>query len=415
MTPLNEPAHFYYAALSHWPFFSPMLLAGLLAKLGSAQALWQASPPQLKAAGLTAGQIKQLAQLQSSYGPAQHAHMLDKLAAAGGRFLLSTDSEFPPLLRHIPHPPLWLYVRGPLLPTAQQICLAVVGTRQATAYGLEMTRNLVGPLAAAGIIIVSGLANGIDSEAHSAALAANGNVIAVLAGGLDQLPKEAERADLIRQVSAQGTLVSEHPLGVAPHRSAYGHRNRLISGLAMALLVVEAGAGSGALITANHALEQGRDVLAVPGMANWESSAGTNELIRQGAAMITRAEDLWAALGLPPTQLPTQLPASPLPGKVAPPPSPSHNKRTLIPAKSKAPKTEPPPPSQPSEAQLAGLDATARALLHAIAAAPRNQDELARACQLASNEAAASLTMLELAGLVATDAQLRYRLADTLN
>jgi DNA processing protein len=412
MTPLNEPAHFYYAALSHWPFFSPMLLAGLLAKLGSAQALWQASRAQLNAAGLTAGQIKQLAQLQSAYGPAQHAQMLDTLAAAGGRFLLSTDAEFPPLLRHIPYPPLWLYVRGPLLPSAQQICLAVVGTRQATAYGLEMTRNLVGPLAAAGIVIVSGLANGIDSAAHGAALAAGGKVIAVLAGGLDQLPKEADRADLIRQVGAQGTLVSEYPLGVAPHRSAYGHRNRLISGLAMALLVVEAGAGSGALITANHALEQGRDVLAVPGMANWESSAGTNELIRQGAAMITRAEDLWAVLGLPPTQLPTQLPTSPSP-------SPSHNKRAIAPAKPKAPKADraeaAPPPNQPSEAQLAGLDATARALLQAIAAAPRNQDELARACQLASSEAAASLTMLELAGLVATDTQLRYRLANTLN
>ena len=207
------------------------------------------------------------------------------------------DDEYPPLLKQIENDaPVVLFVRGKLAADARR--LAVVGTRSATAYGKRMTREIILGLRGSGLHIVSGLASGIDGYAHEAALEAGLTTEAIFGCGVDRVYPPMNTMLANRILAAEGALISEYPLGTLPDRYHFPQRNRIIAGLAQATLVTEAGDKSGALITAMLALDYNRDVMAVPGAVNNPKSRGCHALIRNGAALIERAEDILQALEL---------------------------------------------------------------------------------------------------------------------
>ncbi len=212
-----------------------------------------------------------------------------KVTQAGVRIVTCLDENYPQSLREIHDYPPYLYLQGDI--TTLEPALAVVGSRRASSYGLVTTERLAGELAAAGITIVSGMARGIDTAAHRAALKAGGKSVGVLGSGIDVVyPPENRR--LFAEMAAQGGLISEFPLGTLPLPENFPRRNRLISGLCRGVLVVEAAEQSGSLITAQCALEQGREVFAVPGNISFSSSRGTNRLIKQGAKLVEEVADI---------------------------------------------------------------------------------------------------------------------------
>ena len=204
------------------------------------------------------------------------------------------DSDYPTRLKMIADPPPLLYITGTLT-EQDELALAVVGARRATAAGRAMTEEVSHDLAAAGITVVSGLARGIDAAAHQGALSAKGRTIAVLGCGIDRTyPSEHER--LRRQIEERGAILSEAPMGAPPHSHHFPRRNRIISGLSLGVIVTEAAIRSGSLITARLAAEQGREVFAIPGFVKAETSRGTNALLKEGAALIERAQDVIDAI-----------------------------------------------------------------------------------------------------------------------
>lgn len=263
------------------------------------------------------------------------------------------DRSFPPLLRELHDPPQTLYVRGEVAALAAP-GVAVVGARSCSAYGAQVARSVARDLAAAGVAVVSGLARGVDGEAHRGALESGGQTIAVLGCGIDRdYPRS--HAELARRIAVSGAVVSEYPVGVEPAPWRFPARNRIIAGLSLATVVVEARERSGALITADFALELGRDVFAVPGEITSGLSAGTNDLLRQGAAPLTAVRDVLEALGIETT----------------------------------------------SSAAASAVSDAAAALLVLLRDGAAGADELVRASGLSSAEAAAALVELELAGLAA--------------
>jgi DNA processing protein len=261
---------------------------------------------------------------------------------------------YPPLLAELHDPPARLHLRGGPTEILSRPAVAVVGARSCSRYGAQAARDLARELAAAGIVVVSGLARGIDGEAHRGALAAGGLTVAVLGCGIDRDYPRAH-AQLAGRIAESGLVMSEYPPGVEPAPWRFPARNRIVAGLARATVVVEARERSGALITADFALELGRDVFAVPGEITSGLSKGTNDLIRQGATPLLAAADVLEALGLEPAP-------------AAPPPS---------------------------------LSPEAAAVLAVLADGAATLDELSRAASLGSPEVAVALTELELAGLVA--------------
>ena len=219
------------------------------------------------------------------------------LARAGGlhaedidhRIVERSDPEYPALLEHLPDPPGRLWVAGRDL-TSLPPCVAVVGTRTPNHYGEEMARALSADFTRAGCCVVSGMARGIDAYAHEGALV-HGATVAVLPGGIDRCYPASNR-DLYEQIYEEGALVAEVPPGTPTHKRRFTHRNRIIAGLSLAVVVVQAGEPSGALATANHALTLGRDVFAVPGDVRVDVSAGAHQLLRDGAAPCTCAADV---------------------------------------------------------------------------------------------------------------------------
>jgi DNA processing protein len=210
--------------------------------------------------------------------------------------LICNDPDYPSRLKEIYDYPPVIYIRGSLLPE-DEWCLAVVGTRRATVYGKQVTEEIVTDLARSRITIVSGLAKGIDSVAHRAALEAGGRSIAIFACGLDTV-YPGENAELARRIMQQGALISEYPLGIRPRADNFPRRNRIMSGLSLGVLVVEAGEESGAIITANLALEQNREVFAIPGSILSPASQGTNHLIQEGAKLVRSYTDILEELNL---------------------------------------------------------------------------------------------------------------------
>ena len=269
----------------------PAKFRALLDYFGSAQAAWAADEGALRQAGLDRRATQSLLQTRQAIDlPAA----LEEIESAGVEILTWDDKEYPLYLKEIADPPPVLYLRGDIQ-TRDQWAVAVVGTRRSTSYGKHVTQQLVGDLARSGATIVSGMARGIDGVAHWAALEAGGRTLAVLGSGISQVYPPEHRA-LAQQIASSGALLSEFPPDTPPEAGNFPRRNRIISGLSLGVLVIEAGRKSGALITANYALEQGRDVFAVPGNINARSSVGTNRIIQEGATLVLSAEDILSLL-----------------------------------------------------------------------------------------------------------------------
>lgn len=273
----------------------PARIARLLDYFGDLATAWEATPRDLEDAGMGEGLRANLAATRRNYDLDRE---LDRVAAAGVTMLTLDDDGYPERLRQTVGAPPVLYVRGELS-AADDLAIGVVGTRRATGYGREVTTRLVADLAAAGLTIVSGLAKGVDACAHAAALDAGGRTIAVLGCGVDVIYPAEHRA-LARRIvdGGHGALVSEYHLGTQPEATNFPARNRIISGLSLGVLITEAPAKSGALITTDFAAEQGRDVFAVPGSILSPNSAGPNELLKEGAKLVTSAEDILVELNL---------------------------------------------------------------------------------------------------------------------
>jgi DNA processing protein len=220
-----------------------------------------------------------------------------KLHECGISLMLKEDSQYPPLLREIPHPPFGIYIRG-TLPENDQLTIAVVGTRRATPDGKSTARRFATELTRAGIAIVSGLAFGVDAAAHEGCLDAGGKTVAVLACGLANIyPRNNE--SIARKIIAQGgAIISEYPPDMPAYPSRFLERNRIVSGLSKGTLVIEAPERSGSLATARFAFEQNRDVFVVPGGVAHPNFKGSNRLIRQGAELVTCAEDILESYGI---------------------------------------------------------------------------------------------------------------------
>ncbi|MFQ5752996.1 MAG: DNA-processing protein DprA, partial [bacterium] len=217
-----------------------------------------------------------------------------KMKKCGVRFITFWDAEYPRLLKQIYDPPAFLFIKGTLEPTDKD-AIGIVGTRRPTAYGKIVTERLTSELAQKGLTIVSGLAYGIDTLAHKQALQSGSRTLAILGSGVDVIyPYENKK--LSEKIISNGAIISEFPMGTEPDRNNFPRRNRIICGLSLGVVVIEAGTKSGALITAALALDQNREVFAVPGNIDNPKSIGTNELIKQGAKVVTSAEDIFAEL-----------------------------------------------------------------------------------------------------------------------
>lgn len=275
-------------ALGLVPQLGGVALQGLLTTFGSATKVWEASLPALRTVPGIGPAVAQ-ALRRFPRGKALREEQA-RVARAGIRVIIWGDPDYPRRLQEIASAPPVLYLRGTLAP-GDDAAIAIVGARRATAYGETVARELAAELARRGLCIVSGLARGIDAAAHRGALDAGGRTLAVLGSGLDQI-YPAEHKGLAGEVVAHGALLTEFPLGTPPVRLNFPRRNRIISGLSLGVVVAEAGVDSGALITAHHALEQGREVFAVPGRVHARYSEGCNRLIKAGAKLVETWEDV---------------------------------------------------------------------------------------------------------------------------
>jgi DNA processing protein len=266
----------------------------LLARFSDIGTAWRAPADAIGKAGLDPQFVRSFERARATFDGQEELKRLEK---CGARALTWLDEGFPGSLREISQSPPVLFVRGSAGPEFGQ-AIAVVGTRRITPYGRQATEHFCETLARAGVAIVSGLARGVDAIAHRVALENGAPTVAVLAGGIDQVyPRE--NAGLAQRILEQGCLVSEYPPGIAHRADYFPRRNRILSGLARAVLVVEAGEGSGALHTANWGFEQGRDVFAIPGSIFSRQSQGTNQLIRENTArLVATPEQLLEELNL---------------------------------------------------------------------------------------------------------------------
>jgi DNA processing protein len=287
MTPL--PAELRdLLALHLVPGLGPRLTAALLTRFGSAAAALKATRDQLREVPHIGDKLA--ADLFQAMQRVDVAAELDRMSTHGVRLLALGTTDYPQSLTNIPDPPHLLYIRGTLEPRDSN-AVGIVGSRHGTAYGRRMAERLAADLGRAGFTVISGLARGVDGAAHRGALQAGGRTLAVLAGGLSKI-YPPEHKDLAEEVRAAGALLTESAMAMEPMAAMFPARNRIISGLARAVIIVEAAEQSGALITARHAAEQGRTVFAVPGPVDSPASAGSNALIRQGAILCRSAEDV---------------------------------------------------------------------------------------------------------------------------
>ena len=287
------------------------------------------------------------------------------LADFGAEMVTQADPRFPARLKEIPYPPPLLFIKGTLT-AADHLAMALVGTRGPSYYGLKAGRRLAGALAARGVTVVSGLARGIDTAAHRGALEMNGRTLAVLGCGLDVV-YPPENLKLYQEIPSQGALISEFPLGAAPEAKNFPIRNRIISGLALGVVVVEAGASSGTAITVRYALDQGREVFAVPGPIDSPTSAGPHRLIQEGAKLVQEVADILQEFPGLKSRPGKRLTAAA--GRVAEPP-------------------------------LAGRPAPEDPLLPFLGSDPIQLEDLVKAASRPVQDVLARLTLLELQGLV---------------
>lgn len=295
-----------WIALNMTPGVGPRAATRLLERFGSADAVFQARRPELESLRIRPETILSLMQREFD---AKAGEELARVKELGGDILVLDDGSYPPQLREIADPPITLYVRGDWQACFDQPCVAVIGSRNCSTYGKNASEMLSRDLASRGICIVSGLARGIDSSAHLGAIRGGGRTVAVIGTGLDSIyPKENEK--LVDEILANGgAIVSQFPLGTPPLKDNFPYRNRIISGLSLGVLIIEASERSGSLITARLAAEQGRDVMAVPGNITSGKSYGTNYLIKAGAKLVQQWQDVVA-------ELPSEIAAAILPPKL---------------------------------------------------------------------------------------------------
>jgi DNA processing protein len=278
-------------ALAHTPGLGPRTWKSLLERFGSARAAIDEAKGWV-GQGLVREKVTELLLGGAWQEAAQREQRA--VAARGDAILLWTGDEYPQALREIPDPPLYLYVQGRTGLLGGD-CIAVVGARQCSRYGRDMASKLAEGLSSSGITVVSGFASGIDRQAHASSLDGAGGSIAVLGTGLDLIYPASNR-DLWERLSDKGLIVTELPPGTRPEGPNFPKRNRIISGISLGVVVVEAAPKSGSLITARMAMEQGRDVFALPGPANLRTFDGCHELIREGAVLVRSAEDILTEL-----------------------------------------------------------------------------------------------------------------------
>jgi DNA processing protein len=380
MVVFNQPAPYYPSAtlsldeLAYWIAFSRVMGIGpvrfkLLLDFFAEDvaAAWHASQSELLAAGLDAKIVAKFLLQRPMILPQQELERLERLRIS---VITWKDTTYPPLLRKIEYSPPVLYLCGNLTNDDRRFSLAIVGTRKMTGYGRQVTEHFASHLAKGKVTIVSGLALGIDTVAHTTALDAGGRTIAVLASGLDTIYPSSNYT-LARRIveSGQGVLMSSFPLGIRPETGNFPARNHLISGLSLGVLVTEAPQKSGALITANSALNQGREVFAVPAGIFSPASSGVNKLIQDGAHPVTDVNDILESLNL--YMLPQQSEA-----------------QTLLPANDEE-----------------------RTLLNLLNSDPIHIDELIRISELPANLVSSTLTIMELKGFVRHLGGMHYALA----
>ncbi len=354
----------YWVGFSMIPGIGRVRLAQLENYFGSLENAWHADPVDLKHSGLDSRVVRAIAAGRPKLS--LEAEM-EKLERYGVKVFTWHDPGYPSRLKEIYDYPPIIYVRGSLLPE-DEWCLAVVGTRRATVYGRQVTEEIVADLARSKITIVSGLARGIDSVAHQTALEAVGRTVAVFGCGLDVI-YPSENANLARRIKEQGALVSEYPLGARPRAENFPRRNRIMSGLSLGVLVTEAGKTSGAMITARLALEQNREVLAIPGSILSPASSGTNHLIQEGAKLVHNYTDILEELNL--TAVAHQMEI-----------------KEIIPASD-----------------------TETRLIKQLSADPTHIDEVCRNSSLPMSQVSSTLAMMELKGLVKQVGTMNYVLA----
>ena len=358
---------------AYWIWLSQRTGMGNKAKLElaghfeSAAALWQAE--DYSAFGLPEAACRSLADKDLS----EAEKILRKCRELGVSTLCAGDAAYPRRLRNIAEPPVVLYYRGTLPDFDREAAVGVVGTRRASAYGMMAAERISRQIAERGGLVISGMAAGIDAQAGWGAIHGGGVTVAVLGGGVDVIYPATNR-DLYRAVEQQGCLLSEYPPGTKPSQWTFPQRNRIVSGLSCAILVVEAPEKSGTMITARYAAMQGRDVFVVPGHIDSEFCAGSNALLRDGARLATCGWDILCEYeGLFPDKLHRQ------PG---------------------APPAQPKP--APAPARFDQATAEEQAILDQLLQGDRLADELIAASGLEPQKALATLTMLELKGMITT-------------
>lgn len=295
ITPLNnsEEEKIYWLGFSNFEGIGPQRFKLLLNYFGSAKKAWQASHYDLEKIGLGQKLVADFCAFREKFLPHDYYNTVKE---KGIGLITLMDENYPQSLKEIAVPPPLLYIKGELK-KEDGIALAVVGTRKITPYGRAVTEILVSGLVAAGLTIVSGLARGVDTMAHQVALSSGGRTIAVLGSGID-LIYPPENRSLFEEITKHGAILTEFPVGYPALPQNFPIRNRIISGLSLGVLVTEAASDSGSLLTAEDAAEQGREVFAVPGPITSPVSAGTSELIQNGAKLVHTVKDVLEELNL---------------------------------------------------------------------------------------------------------------------
>jgi DNA processing protein len=351
----------YWVAFNLVRGIGAVRLQGLIDHFGDAASAWKGEAEELRSAGLSTKVVERLVEMRGSLDLEK---LWERILAQGIQVITWQDEGYPHRLKEIDQPPPVLYARGQMLPE-DDFAVAIVGTRRITPYGRQVTEELAAYLAGNGITVVSGLARGVDAVAHMAALHAGGRTLAVLGCGVDRI-YPPENRPLAEQMIEHGAILSDYPVGTAPEATNFPPRNRIISGLSLAVVVIEAGETSGALITAEFAAEQGREVFAVPGSILAPQSKGTNKLIQTGALPLLTPQDLLQALNL-----------------------------TRVGA-------------QKSARQVLPADEVEKQLLMALGNEPLHVDELQRQTRLPVEKVSAALVMMELKGMVRQVGAMHY-------
>lgn len=362
-----------WVGFSVFPGIGPLRFRLLRDYFGSAKSAWRATAPDLIGIGLGEKLVRSFDRFRREFSSDSY---MTRLARERVWVLTLTDARYPKLLGQIPDAPFVLYVKGKRTtePVDMTRTVAVVGTRKITPYGREVTRKLATGLAGYGITVVSGLAYGVDAVAHESAIAAGGLTVAVLGCGVDIIAPPSNAGLYSQIIDGHGAIVSEMPLGLRPGKGLFPARNRIISGLSLGVVVTEGADDSGALITAGYAADQGREVFAVPGPITSRYSAGPARLIRSGATLVESAEDILDTLGL-------------------------HGNN-----QAKKAKFSPSPLTGKTESETKILKSLCENRLHI--------DAIVRDTGLTISEVAATLTVLEIRGIVRDYGEKVYGLAE---